>query len=98
MPSKATSPDGGLDTPPKFPPQVLVMPPATPPGSDCSHCIMLSCVVRLVAQSDWADGDSGTRVESVDSAYAASGFWYPSWMVVPLIRHDQAPVVEPPQA
>ena len=55
-------------------------------------------MVRLVVQSHLADGDSGIRVESVDSAYAASGFWYPSWISVPLIRQDQAPVVEPPQA
>jgi hypothetical protein len=55
-------------------------------------------VVRLVAQSDLADGDSGIRLVVLLSANAASGFWYPSWISVPLIRQDQAPVVEPPKA
>ena len=55
-------------------------------------------MVRLVAQSALAVGESGIRLVSVDRAHAASGFWYPWWIDSPLIRQDQAPVLAPPQA
>src|ERR1017187_3047709 len=98
MPSNVVSPAGGLVTSPQLPPQLLVTPPAMAPSDDCSHWVKFSCVVRLVAQSALAVGESGIRLVSVDRAHAASGFCYPCWIDSPLIRQDQAPVLAPPQA
>ena len=51
-----------------MPPQLLVTPPAIPPCDDWSHWNRFSWVVRLVAQSLLAVGDSGISELSVDSA------------------------------
>src|SRR5260370_1205240 len=64
----------------------------------CSCCSGWGGVVRLVPQSALGDGDGGIGLVVLLRAKAGSGFWYPSWISVPLIRQDQAPVVEPPKA
>jgi hypothetical protein len=69
------------------------------PSADCSHRRNSICRVRLLAQSDLPVDDFGASAPTVDSAQAATGFWYPWWQAPSPIRQAQPPPGSaPPQA